>query len=81
VLAEPGFEQTPQLRKALRQLPAGQRSGLIQRPRLLFQQGQIVQRIEDHRLTFITALMPGDNFPGAGDHHFVHVALHPYLAM
>ena len=32
VLAEPAFEQTPQLSKALWQLPAGQWRGLVQRP-------------------------------------------------
>ena len=81
VLLEPGFEQTPQLREALRQLPAGQRRGLIQRPGLLFQQSQIVQRIEDHRLAFIAAFVPGDHFAATRDHHLMHVALHPYLAM
>jgi hypothetical protein len=47
VLLEPGFEQTPQLRKALRQLPAGERRRLVQRSSLLFEQRQVVQRIED----------------------------------
>jgi hypothetical protein len=71
VLLERGFEQTPQMREALRQLPDGQRSRLIQYPSLLFEQGQIVQRVEDHRLTFIATVMPGDEFTRTGDHHLM----------
>src|SRR5260370_25112200 len=81
VLLETRFEQTPQLSEALRQLPAGQRSSLIQCSRLLFEQRQVVQWIEDNGLAFVTARMPGDDLAGAGDHHFVDVALHPYLAI
>ena len=75
---QPRFEQSPQLREALRQLPAGQRRGLIQRTGLLLEQGQVVQRIEDDRLAFITAPVACDHFTATGDHHFVHVALDPY---
>src|SRR6266851_9862807 len=81
VLLEPCFEQPSQLSETLRQLPACERSRLVQRPGLLFEQGQVVQRIEDDRLAFITALVPGDDFAGAGNHHFMHLALHPYLAV
>jgi hypothetical protein len=42
---------------------------------------QMTYRIEDDRLAFLAALMLGDDFADAGDHHFVHVALHPYLAV
>src|ERR1700688_1469435 len=42
VLVEPGFEQTPQLRKGLWQLPGCKRRCLIQRPRLLFEKGEVV---------------------------------------
>jgi hypothetical protein len=37
--------------------------------------------IEDDRLAFITSRMPGDDLAAACNHHFMHVALHPYLAM
>jgi hypothetical protein len=53
MLLEPGFEQTPQFGEAVRQLPTGERSRLVQSPRLLFEQRQIVQRIEDYCLAFI----------------------------
>src|ERR1017187_3101061 len=81
MLAESCFKQTPQLPKALRQLPSRQRSCLVQSSRLLFEQGEVVQWIEDYRLAFIAALVPCDDFTATGDHHLVHVALHPYLAM
>ena len=61
VFLQTGFQQSPQRGEALRQLPAGKRCGLIQRPRLLFDQRQVMQRIEDHRLVFITAWMPGNH--------------------
>ena len=38
------LQQPAQFSKALRQLPAGKRSGLVQRPALVFEQGKIVQR-------------------------------------
>ena len=41
------------------QLPTGERNSLIERPRLLFKQRQVMQWIEDKGLTFIAALMPG----------------------
>ena len=81
MLLEPGFEQTPQFGEAVRQLPTGEWSGLVQSPRLLFEQRQIVQRIEDHRLAFIAALVSCDDLAGAGNHHFVHEALHQNLTV
>ena len=68
------FEQTPQLREALRQLPAGKRSRLVQCSRLLFEQGQVVQRIEDDCLSFLAAFVPGDHLAATGDHDLMHVA-------
>src|ERR1019366_2248120 len=56
-LAQSRFQQPPQAGEALRQLPAHQRRSLIQCPCLLFQQGQIVQRIEDHVFTLIASAM------------------------
>jgi hypothetical protein len=40
---------------------AGKRRRLFQRPALVLAQPEIVQRIEDGRLAFITALVTGDN--------------------
>src|SRR5450631_3090634 len=81
MLLEPGFKQTPQLCEALRQLPAGQRRSLVQCPRLLFQQSQVVQWIKDHSLAFIAAFVPCDHLAATGNHHLMHIALDPYLAM
>ena len=61
VFLQPRFQETAQRGEALRQLPAGQRCGLIQSACLLLDQRQIMQRIEDHRLAFITALVPGNH--------------------
>ncbi len=47
--------------EALRQLPARQRRGLVQRPGLLLQQSQIVQRIEDHIFALVAALGGGQS--------------------
>ena len=38
-------------------------------------------RSEDHRLAFIATFMPGDDRAGAGDHHFMHITLHPSSAV
>ena len=40
-----------------------------------------MQRIEDYRLAFIAALVLCDNLTGAGNHHFMHEALHQNLAV
>src|ERR1017187_9711075 len=81
MLLEPGFEQTPQFGEAVRQLPTGEWSRLVQSPRLLFEQRQIVQRIEDYRLAFIAALVSCDDLAGAGNHPFVNEALHQNLTV
>lgn len=60
VLVQPGFEQSSQLDKTLGQLPAGERRGLIERPALVFEQGQAVQRIVDRgpaRIAMVAQLM------------------------
>ena len=76
-LAQSCFQQPSQSGEALRQLPAHQRRGLIQCPCLLFQQGQIMQRIEDHVFALIASAMAGNHLAAADDHHLVHVALSP----
>jgi feruloyl-CoA synthase len=46
LLAHPGFQKTPECHELFRQPPAGQRCRLIERADLLFDQRQVVQRIE-----------------------------------
>ncbi len=77
---KPGFEQTPQFGEAARQLPTDKWGSLIQSPRLLFEQRQIVQRI-DNRLAFIAARVSCDDLAGAGNHHFMHKTLHQNLTV
>ena len=48
LLAQARFHQTVQFAEAFRQLPASQRRCLIQRIRLLLQQRQVMQGVEDH---------------------------------
>ena len=38
-----------------------------------------MERIEDGRLAFVTALVAGDDFASPDDHHLVHIALHQHL--
>ena len=46
LLAHPGFQKPPQRGELLRQPPAGQRCGLVERANLLLDQRQVVQRLE-----------------------------------
>ena len=45
LLAHPGFQKPPQRGELLRQPPAGQRCGLVERANLLLDQRQVVQRL------------------------------------
>ena len=65
VFLQPRFEQAPQLRKTLRQLPVHERRRLVQRACLLFEQRQRVQRIKDDHFPFITAFVSPDHFTAA----------------
>ena len=79
--AHAGLQQAAQRGELLRQLPAGQRRGLVQRVDLLLDQRQVVQRIEHEVLPLVGAGMPGDDLRAAGDHHLVHVPAHEHLAV
>src|SRR5208283_4412969 len=81
MLGQSSFEQTVQLGEALRQLPSRKRSGLVQRPALVFQQSQVVQRIVDGSFAFVAALVFGDDFAPRYDHDVVDVSLDQHLAM
>jgi len=63
------------LSEALRQLPSGERRGLIQSAALVFEQGQIVQRIVDGGFAFVVAHVFRDDFAAAHDHDPVDVSL------
>ena len=66
-LTHPPGEAQADFGEAVRQLPTGEWSRLVQSPRLLFEQRQIVQRIEDYRLAFIAALVSCDDLTSAGN--------------
>ena len=74
LLAHAGFQQPAQGGELLRQLPAGERRGLVQRVGLLLDQRQVVQRIEHEVLALVGARMARDHLRAAGDHDLVHVA-------
>ena len=59
-LAHAGLEQPAQGRELFGQFPADQRRGLVERADLLFQQGQVMQRVEDEVLALVGARMAGD---------------------
>ena len=79
--AQPGLEQPAQGRELRRQLPSLEWRRLVQRPDLLLQERQVVQRIEDEVGAPVRSAMPGDLLAACGDHHLVDVALHDDLAM
>ena len=57
----------------------GQRRGLIQGGDLLFQQRQIVDRIEDHIIPLVRTGGPGDDPAAATDNHLMDIATDPDL--
>ena len=57
VLPQSRLQQPAQLSEALGQLPSRKRRGLVQRPALVFEQSQVVQRIVDGGFAFIAALV------------------------
>ncbi len=81
LFAHAGLEQAAQRGELLRQLPTGQRGGLVERVDLLLDQRQVVQRIEHEVLPLVGAGMPGDDLRAAGDDHLVHVAADQHLAV
>ncbi len=81
LLAHARLEQAAQRRKRLRQLPAGQRSRLVERADLALQQRQVMQRVEHEVFALVGADVPGDDVGAAGDHHRVDVAADQHLAM
>jgi len=79
MLCYAGLHQAEQRGKLFWQVPILKRGSLIQRVDLLFDQRQIMQRIEDDVFPFPTAGMTGDDLAASADHHFVHIAPDPDL--
>src|SRR5207249_11637867 len=69
---QPSFHLPPQFGELCWQLPALERRRLVQSIGLLLQQGQIVQRVEDHFLTPVTSRVPRNHLARAADHHLPH---------
>jgi hypothetical protein len=62
--------------EGLRQCPALQGSRLIKRAGLLFEQRQVMLRIEDELAATVDAGMAGDLVRAADDRHLVDETLH-----
>src|SRR5271168_4004839 len=71
----------PQRGEFLGQIPADQWRCLVESADLLFQQRQVMQRVEDKVLALVGARMTGDHLGPAGDHHLVDVAADQNLAV
>ena len=80
-LAHAGLDQAPQRGEFLGQIPADQRRRLVESADLVFEQGQVMQRVEDKVLALVGARMTGDHLGPAGDHHLVDVAADQHLAV
>src|SRR3546814_3936604 len=81
VLVHPRLHQAAQRGELAGQVPALERSSLIQRVDLLLDQRQVMQRIEDDVFAFPAPRMAGDDLAAAADHHRVDVAANPDILM
>ena len=75
------LDQAPQRGEFLGQVPADQRRRLVESADLLFEQGQVMQRVEDEVLALVGARMTRDHLGPAADHHLVDVAADQNLAV
>src|SRR5262249_26784732 len=64
-----------------RQIPAGQGSRLVESADLLFEQRQVMQRVEDKAFALVRAPMTVDTLGPAGDHPLVDIAADHNLAV
>src|SRR3546814_9883095 len=62
-----GFQEAAQGGEGLGQVPLLERGGLVERADLVFEQREVVQRIEDKVLTLIGSLVAGDDL--SSDEH------------
>src|SRR5207237_540154 len=60
--------------------PADQRRCLVESADLLFEQRQVMQRVEDEVLALVGARMTGDHLGPAGDHHLLDIAADQEMA-
>lgn len=58
-----------------------ERSRLIEWVRLLLNQRQVAQRINDHVLTFMAAWVPGDHLVCPRNHYFMHISFDQHFAV
>jgi nucleotide-binding universal stress UspA family protein len=63
----------------LGQIPAGKRCCLIERPGLVLQQRQVVQRVEHEVGRLIGTAVPGNHLTAMADHHLSDEALHHHV--
>ena len=75
------LDQAPQRGEFLGQVPADQRRRLVESADLLFEQRQVMQRVEDEVLALVGARMTRDHLGPAADHHLVDVAADQNLAV
>src|SRR3954451_1094574 len=80
-LGHAGLDQAPQRGELLGQLPANQRRRLIESANLLFEQCQVMQRVEDKVLTLVGAWMTRDHLGPAADYYLLDVAADQNLAV
>jgi hypothetical protein len=80
-LGHAGLDQATQRGELLGQIPADQRCRLVESADLVFEQCQVMQRVEDDVLALVGARMAGDHLGPAADHHLVDVAADQHVTM
>jgi hypothetical protein len=80
-LAQAGLEQPAQHAEPVGQLPARQRRRLVERTRLLLQEREVMQRVEDEVLAGVGAPVAGDLLAAADDRHPVDIAADQHRAV
>src|SRR3546814_514985 len=76
-----GFQEAAQGGEGLGQVPLLERGGLVERADLVFEQRQVVQRIEDQVLSLIGSLVAGDDLGGAADNDPLDIAADKHLTV
>mgnify|MGYP006201406015 CR=1 FL=1 len=80
-LDHPGFHQAAQGCEPFRQIPTGQRGGLIKGACLLLQQGQVVNRIKDHVFAIPAPWVAGNHLSTAANDDLIHIATKPDIKL
>lgn len=79
MLAHARLHEATQRLERLGQIPALQGCGLIEGTQLLFDQGKVMDWVEDHVFALVAAHMAGNDLAPATDHHFADIAPDPHL--